>query len=172
MIDYFALLEIERRPAITEESLKTAYFRKSESLLLDKADPDDLSSLNMAFRVIGNPAARIQHLLVLEFGMRGEGNSALRSANYLGPSSKPCNRSIRSLDLSQQKVQPFFVLWRSREWTERVNDWVGWKMNFHRKNAGCSLRLINSTGSGRSVQPSAANRLHKSRLASRSSKSG
>jgi hypothetical protein len=67
-MDYFAFLEIERRPAITEESLKTAYFRKSESLLLDKADPDDLSSLNMAFRVIGNPAARIQHLLVLEFG--------------------------------------------------------------------------------------------------------
>lgn len=68
MIDYFALLEIERRPAITEESLKTAYFRKSESLVLDRADADILSSLNMAFRIIGNPAARIQHLLTLEFG--------------------------------------------------------------------------------------------------------
>jgi hypothetical protein len=68
MIDYFALLEIERRPAITEESLKIAYFRKSESLLLDKADADALSSLNMAFRIIGSSADRIQHLLTLEFG--------------------------------------------------------------------------------------------------------
>jgi hypothetical protein len=68
MIDYFALLELERRPAITEESLKKAYFRKSESLLSDKADADALSSLNMAFRIIGNSAARLQHLLTLEFG--------------------------------------------------------------------------------------------------------
>ncbi len=35
MIDYFALLGIERRPSITEETLKQAYFRKSESLYSD-----------------------------------------------------------------------------------------------------------------------------------------
>jgi hypothetical protein len=68
MTDCFALLEIERRPAISEESLKRAYVRKSESLVLDKADADALSSLNMAFRVLGNSAERIQHLLTLEFG--------------------------------------------------------------------------------------------------------
>jgi hypothetical protein len=68
MIDCFALLGIERRPAISEESLKRAYVHKSESLVLNKADADTLSSLNMAFRVIGNCAERIQHLLTLEFG--------------------------------------------------------------------------------------------------------
>jgi hypothetical protein len=68
MIDYFALLGIERRPAITEESLKRAYFGKTESLRLDHAEADIFSSLNMAFRVISNPATRIQHLLKLEFG--------------------------------------------------------------------------------------------------------
>jgi len=68
MIDYFALLDIERRPAITEESLKQSYFRKTESLRLDQAEADDLSSLNTAFRIIANPATRIQHLLRLEFG--------------------------------------------------------------------------------------------------------
>ena len=68
MIDYFALLAIERRPAIAEESLKNAYFRKTESLRSNQAEADALSSLNMAFRIIANPAARIQHLLQLEFG--------------------------------------------------------------------------------------------------------
>jgi hypothetical protein len=68
MIDYFALLDLERRPAIDEESLKHAYFRKTEALRLEQAETDDLSSLNMAFRVIANPATRIQHLLKLEFG--------------------------------------------------------------------------------------------------------
>jgi hypothetical protein len=68
MIDYFALLETERRPAIDEESLKRTYFRQTESLRLKRAEADSLSSLNMAFRILANPAARIQHLLKLEFG--------------------------------------------------------------------------------------------------------
>jgi hypothetical protein len=68
MIDYFALLAIERRPAITEEFLKNAYFRKIESLRSNLAEEDTLSSFNMAFRIIANPATRIQHLLKLEFG--------------------------------------------------------------------------------------------------------
>ena len=68
MIDFFVLLDIERRPAITEESLKNAYFRKTESLRLEQSESDALSSLNMAFQIIANPATRIQHLLKLEFG--------------------------------------------------------------------------------------------------------
>ncbi len=68
MIDYFALLEVERRPAISEEPLKNAYFRKTESLRLNQAEPEAFSSLNMALRIVANPATRIQHLLNLEFG--------------------------------------------------------------------------------------------------------
>jgi hypothetical protein len=68
MIDYFALLGIERRPAINEESLKNAYFRKTESLHSVQVEADGLSSFNTAFRTIANPAKRIQHLLELEFG--------------------------------------------------------------------------------------------------------
>jgi hypothetical protein len=67
MIDYFALLDLERRPAIDEESLKKTYFRRTELLRLDQ-DADAFSSLNMAFRIISNPAMRIQHLLTLAFG--------------------------------------------------------------------------------------------------------
>jgi hypothetical protein len=68
MIDYFALLGIERRPAINEESLKNAYFRKTESLDSVQAQADELSSFNTAFQTIANPTTRIQHLLHLEFG--------------------------------------------------------------------------------------------------------
>jgi curved DNA-binding protein CbpA len=73
MIDYFALLGIERRPDITEETLKDAYFHKSQSLHSDSARSGELIAVNAAFRTIANPATRIQHLLVLEFGDAGGG---------------------------------------------------------------------------------------------------
>jgi hypothetical protein len=68
MIDYFALLDLERRPAVNEESLKKTYFHRTGLLRLDQAEADAFSSLNMAFRIISNPATRIQHLLSLAFG--------------------------------------------------------------------------------------------------------
>jgi hypothetical protein len=68
MIDYFALLDLERRPFITEESLRNAYIHKSESSRAESADLEALSSVNMAFRTLSNPATRTQHLLSLEFG--------------------------------------------------------------------------------------------------------
>jgi hypothetical protein len=74
MIDYFALLGVERRPAITEEILKGAYFRKSESLQSGLAESGELFAANAAFRTIANPATRIQHLLKLEFGDPGGGH--------------------------------------------------------------------------------------------------
>ena len=68
MIDYFALLGIERHPSITEETLKEAYFRKSESFHSDPSRSEGLSAVNAAFQTLSNPATRIQHLLKLEFG--------------------------------------------------------------------------------------------------------
>jgi hypothetical protein len=68
MIDYFALLGIERRPAITEEAVKGAYFRKSETVHSDPARSGEVFALNAAFQTIANPATRLQHLLELEFG--------------------------------------------------------------------------------------------------------
>jgi hypothetical protein len=73
MIDYFALLGIERRPAITEETVKGAYFRKSEALQTDPARSGEWSTINAAFQTMANPATRIQHLLKLEFGDAGGG---------------------------------------------------------------------------------------------------
>jgi hypothetical protein len=68
MIDYFTLLDIERRPSFSDEFLKNAYFRKTESFRLNQAESDVFSSLNLAFRTLAHPATRIQHLLNLEFG--------------------------------------------------------------------------------------------------------
>jgi hypothetical protein len=76
MIDYFALLGIERRPAITEETVKGAYFRKSESLHSDPVRSGELIAVNAAFQTLVNPATRVQHLLVLEFGDAGGGQIA------------------------------------------------------------------------------------------------
>jgi curved DNA-binding protein CbpA len=68
MIDYFALLGIERRPFISDESLKKAYLQKTESSRSDAGNVEALSSFNTAFRTLSNPATRTQHLLTLEFG--------------------------------------------------------------------------------------------------------
>jgi hypothetical protein len=68
MTDYFALLDLDRRPFIADESLKNAYLRKSELIRAQTKEMDVLSSINMAFRTLSNPAARTQHLLNLEFG--------------------------------------------------------------------------------------------------------
>jgi hypothetical protein len=68
MIDYFALLGIERRPFIADETLKHAYLQKTESSRSDTGNEEALSSLNMAFRTLCSPATRTQHLLTLEFG--------------------------------------------------------------------------------------------------------
>jgi hypothetical protein len=68
MIDYFALLGLERRPFVADESLKNAYLHKTESSRADTSDLGALSSFNIAFRTLSNPAARTQHLLTLEFG--------------------------------------------------------------------------------------------------------
>ena len=68
MIDYFALLDLERRPFIADEFLKNAYLRKSEMVRAQTNELEALSSVNIAFRTLSNPATRTQHLLNLEFG--------------------------------------------------------------------------------------------------------
>ena len=55
MIDYFALLDLERRPAIDEESLKKTYFHRTELLRLGQAEAE-LSLLSIwpsgSFRIL------------------------------------------------------------------------------------------------------------------------
>jgi len=66
MTDYFALLGFERRPLIDPESLSEFYVRKSEQA--NRNDPGGLARINEAFRTLSSPAARLDHLLRLEFG--------------------------------------------------------------------------------------------------------
>ena len=72
MIDYFAVLGLERRPAVPESSLQQAYYQKSKAQHPDRTDGGDLASVNAAFKIVSNPATRIGHLLRLEFGEPGE----------------------------------------------------------------------------------------------------
>ena len=85
MIDYFALLELERRPFIADEPLKNAYLRKSEMIRAQTNGQDVLSSVNIAFRTLSNPAARTQHLLNLEFGNARGGGLAPDIGVIFGP---------------------------------------------------------------------------------------
>ncbi len=59
MTDYFALLDEVRRPWLDLEKLKEKYFALSRM-----AAPD--ARLNEAYRILGDPKSRLQHLLTLE----------------------------------------------------------------------------------------------------------
>jgi curved DNA-binding protein CbpA len=84
MIDNFALLGIERRPAVDENSLKQAYFRKSQVLHPDRDSENDFSTVNAAFKMLLNPASRIQHLLKLEFGDVAPGGIGVEFGELFG----------------------------------------------------------------------------------------
>jgi hypothetical protein len=97
MIDYFALLDLERRPFIADDSLKNAYLRKSEMIREQTNDLDALSSVNMAFRTLSNPAARTQHLLNIEFGDARGGRLAPDIGAIFGPVAEAVQMADREL---------------------------------------------------------------------------
>lgn len=70
MIDYFALLEQPRRPWFDENALREKFHSLARAAHPDRqssASPDlDFASLSEAFRVLGDPKLRLQHLLQLE----------------------------------------------------------------------------------------------------------
>jgi curved DNA-binding protein CbpA len=59
MIDYFALLEQPRKPSLDPDALKQKYHA-----LARQTQPDE--QLNEAYRVLGDPKSRLEHLLNLE----------------------------------------------------------------------------------------------------------
>jgi hypothetical protein len=97
MIDYFALLDLERRPFIADESLKNAYLRKSEMMRAQTSELGALSAINMAFRILSNPAARTQHLLNLEFGDSRGGRLAPDIGAIFGPVAEAVQMADREL---------------------------------------------------------------------------
>jgi len=164
MIDYFALLDVERRPAITEETVKGAYFRKSESLHMDPSRSDEVFAVNAAFQTIANPATRIQHLLRLEFGDAGGGQIPPDLENYSVRSSKCCKSPIWSSGLSQPKAHLFSALWPSRSWTDSVRDCSRQKRSFLSESLVFSPRSRGSIRAGLRTLFTPAGHSLKSRL--------
>ena len=95
MIDYFALLGLERRPFIAEECLKAAYLRQSELVRSQTRDSEALSSVNAAFHTLSNPAARVQHLLNLEFGSAPGGRIGIEIGEVFGPVAEAVHMADR-----------------------------------------------------------------------------
>ncbi len=59
MTDYFALFQEARRPWLDPDKLKEKYFDRAREAAAD-------AELNEAFRILGDPKLRLQHLLLLE----------------------------------------------------------------------------------------------------------
>jgi curved DNA-binding protein CbpA len=98
MTDCFAVLGIERRPVVPEAVLEGAYREKSKSLHPDRIEGGDFSSINAAFQIVSNPAARIQHLLRLEFGEEGERQIGADLGALFGTVVKVLRRADEELD--------------------------------------------------------------------------
>jgi DnaJ-domain-containing protein 1 len=69
MPDHFAILAQPRRPWLDEGALKEAFHRATAQQHPDVAggSGDDASALNAAYAVLRDPAARLRHLLELEW---------------------------------------------------------------------------------------------------------
>ena len=106
MIDYFAVLGIPRRPAVPESALQRAYNQKSKLLHPDRAEGSDFSSINEAFQVVSNPAARIQHLLKLEFGEAGDRQIGAELGDLFGTVVEVLRRADQELDPLSGEVSP------------------------------------------------------------------
>lgn len=86
MIDYFALLEEERRPWIDPERIKETFHRLSRDQHPDQRSQDgvnpndaDFAALNVAQQTLRDPKSLLRHLLSLEFPQ----------ASVSGPSAVP-----------------------------------------------------------------------------------
>ena len=71
MTDFFAVLRVPARPWLDQEGLRDAYIRLSEALHRQAGSQDALVTLNRAFQVLNDPAARVAHLLSLTGGESG-----------------------------------------------------------------------------------------------------
>ena len=68
MEDAFALFDLKRRPLIDEAALKERYLRLAAALHPDiSGDDEKFHLLQDAYKTLREPAARLQHLLDLEF---------------------------------------------------------------------------------------------------------
>jgi curved DNA-binding protein CbpA len=106
MIDYFAVLGIERRPAVSEAALQEAYYKKSKTLHPDQAGGGDFSLVNAAFQVVSNPAARIQHLLKIEFGTSGDKQIGAEVGELFATMVNALQRADQELDAISEQSSP------------------------------------------------------------------
>src|SRR5262249_16299063 len=106
MIDCFALLDIERRPFVPESVFQQAYHEKTKSLHPDRAEEGDFSSVNAAFQIVSNPAARIQHLLQLEFGEAGDRQIGADLGALFGTVVNVLRRADEELDFFSGQSSP------------------------------------------------------------------
>ena len=75
LADHFATLGIDRAVALEESVVRERFHELSRQLHPDTDGGDELAfaAINEAQRVLASPAARIRHLLELEFGKQGDG---------------------------------------------------------------------------------------------------
>jgi curved DNA-binding protein CbpA len=106
MTDFFAVLGIQRRPAVPESALQRAYYQKSKLLHPDRTGDSDFSSVNEAFQVVSNPASRIQHLLKLEFGGMGDRQIGTELGDLFGTVVEVLRCADQELDPLSAEASP------------------------------------------------------------------
>jgi curved DNA-binding protein CbpA len=106
MIDYFAVLGIQRRPVPSEAAVQEAYYEKSKAFHPNRAGGGDFSSVNAAFQVVSNPAARLQHLLKIEFGESGDRQIGAELGDLFSTVVNVLARADQELDSLSEQTSP------------------------------------------------------------------
>lgn len=104
-VDFFSLLEAERRPSVNLENLKDVFLRMSEQIHPDKhysATPEDKetvmqysSLLNKAYSTLKDPKERIKYLISLETDKETpvSGKASAETMEFFIEASDVCNEA-------------------------------------------------------------------------------
>ncbi len=172
MTDYFAVLDVTRRPWVDEESLKARFLEASAEAHPDRVHEagetekqranERFAELNAAYTCLREPKTRLAHLFELETGARPkEVEQILPGTMELFMEVGQLCRQVDAFLAERAKVSsPVLkveIFERAQEWTEKLNA-LQRKLNSRRQGLMAELREMNAAweaalagGPGRAV---------------------
>jgi DnaJ-domain-containing protein 1 len=134
--DYFALLDVPKRPWLEAEALKQRFLVLSAEMHPDRvhgasdaekrAAHHRYTELNAAFQFLSRPRERVRHLLELETGTKGEQLQNVPSAlmDFFMEFSSLCRQTDSFLAEKAAAHSPLLrvqLFERGQEWSEKIS---------------------------------------------------
>lgn len=170
MTDYFALLQVPRRPWVDGEKLKEKFQSLSGQVHPDRLHGADelarqhasevYANLNEAYQCLREAKPRLQHLIWLERGSKpGDTNllpeMLMRLFSQVGPLLREADLLLKEKNQATSAVQRAIIVAKSLPCLEQISNMQN-ELNRQKQQLHAELRLIdaawNTSESGRNEQ--------------------